>query len=185
MRTETILFDGKLYRRYPDNPIWKNRVYFSRADTFLHREIYRKHKGEIPAGFPVHHKDGNPLNNEPKNLEALSPRQHGKCHRNKPRDIIRECIECHCLFESVSKVRAKFCSNACKSAWRRNHGKDDIEKECAVCSAKFVSNKYKKKKCCSRSCAIRYQWQTPRREARLRLYRPGPTGVFRKRNPRA
>ena len=45
-----------------------------------YREIYRKHFGEIPEGYHVHHKDGNPLNNDPHNLELLTAEEHSRAH---------------------------------------------------------------------------------------------------------
>lgn len=45
---------------------------------YEHRMIAQYMLGEIPKGFHVHHKDGNHLNNEPSNLEILSPSDHAK-----------------------------------------------------------------------------------------------------------
>lgn len=47
----------------------------------------------------------------------------------------------------------RFCSNACKSAWRRDEGLDDEERKCIECGKIFFINKYKKTATCSRSCA--------------------------------
>lgn len=55
--------------------------------------------------------------------------------------------------------RDKFCSNACKSAWRRKQHIDDEERICPVCGKSFFVNKYDKKKTCSRSCANRLRAQ--------------------------
>lgn len=48
-----------------------------------------------------------------------------------------------------------FCSNACKSAWRRASGLDDEVRQCKACGAAFTVNRYSKTACCSRSCAQR------------------------------
>ena len=45
-----------------------------------YRRIYRENFGEIPKGWHVHHKDGDPLNNNPNNLIALSPEDHSEIH---------------------------------------------------------------------------------------------------------
>ena len=45
-----------------------------------YREIYVEHYGPIPKGYHVHHIDHNPLNNDPKNLVAVSPEEHAKLH---------------------------------------------------------------------------------------------------------
>ncbi len=51
----------------------------------------------------------------------------------------------------------RFCSNACKSAWRRAHGLDDEQRTCANCGCEFTVNKYSKTHCCTRECAQRYR----------------------------
>ena len=42
----------------------------------LHRLVYETFVGPIPAGFQVHHIDGNKQNNAVSNLMILSPREH-------------------------------------------------------------------------------------------------------------
>lgn len=42
----------------------------------------------------------------------------------------------------------RFCSNNCKSAYRRKAGFDNIERECAYCGKLFVTNKYSTAKYC-------------------------------------
>lgn len=54
----------------------------------------------------------------------------------------------------VSKVTtSRFCSNPCKSKWRREAGLDNVERICPFCGTAFTSNKYSGAKFCSRSCA--------------------------------
>ena len=64
----------------------------------------------------------------------------------------RECTWCGEIFESKRKNVDAFCSNNCKSAYRRASGVDDIEKICEVCSKPFTTSKYSKVRACSRSC---------------------------------
>lgn len=45
-----------------------------------HRRIYEKTYGPIPEGYEIHHIDGNPLNNDPKNLKAVSIQEHYDIH---------------------------------------------------------------------------------------------------------
>ena len=51
----------------------------------------------------------------------------------------------------------KFCSNVCKSSYRRAAGLDDVEIKCKQCGKWFKANKYRKPNTCSRSCANRYR----------------------------
>ena len=50
-----------------------------------------------------------------------------------------------------------FCSNACKSAFRRKSGADNIIKVCPVCGKEFECNKYADRVTCSRSCANKFR----------------------------
>jgi len=45
-----------------------------------YRAVYEAHHGPIPKGYQIHHIDGNPYNNLPSNLTALSPEEHSKIH---------------------------------------------------------------------------------------------------------
>ena len=68
--------------------------------------------------------------------------------------ITKKCLVC----EKEYKTRAvqsetKFCSNNCKSEYRRRSGVDNIKAQCIVCGCEFIKNKYSAKKCCSRKCS--------------------------------
>lgn len=64
-----------------------------------------------------------------------------------------QCKNCGKEFEG--HYGSKFCSNKCKSAYRRKHRLDDVERTCVVCGKKFKTNKYKPAKTCSRRCAVK------------------------------
>ena len=58
-----------------------------------------------------------------------------------------------CFKETETKTyHQEFCSNSCKSKWRRQSGLDNIEKTCMCCSKSFIANKYAKNKTCSKTC---------------------------------
>jgi len=65
------------------------------------------------------------------------------------------CEMCGC--EYVGKVSAenRFCSNKCKSAWRRKSGIDNETRICMVCGSEFITNKYSKAETCGRACRNR------------------------------
>lgn len=48
------------------------RATFRHKNVYLHRYIWEKHRGKIPPGHGIHHKDNNPANNKLSNLECLT-----------------------------------------------------------------------------------------------------------------
>ena len=62
-----------------------------------------------------------------------------------------------CGKEYTGKVSAenRFCSNKCRSAWRRKSGVDNEVRICVVCGSEFTTNKYTKVETCGRACANR------------------------------
>lgn len=208
-RVEVIEFEGVRYRRYPDSPRANHRNYFSAAGDYqrkgreptLHRAIWRSLHGPIPDGHHIHHRDGNPLNNDPDNLVCVSPRDHvaehwtperaaaqrAQAERVRPlaaawhrseegrawhvehgrrvweqrESVRRTCEHCGTEFDCITRRSSdRFCSNRCKSAWRRAAGVDDEQRTCVGCGQQFTVNRYSKARSCSRKCA----WGVRRRE---------------------
>lgn len=71
--------------------------------------------------------------------------------------IKKICKYCGAEYETkgMNRNRSKFCSNKCKSAYRRASKVDDIEKVCAYCGKKFKTNKYSGAIYCSGHCAVK------------------------------
>lgn len=63
------------------------------------------------------------------------------------------CLNCNNVFYKKPYGINKFCSNKCKSSYRRKLGIDNVEKVCAYCGGVFVDNKYNKRKYCSKKCS--------------------------------
>lgn len=53
---------------------------YIRPHAKIYRRIYEQTYGPIPAGHDIHHKDGDPFNNDPSNLIALTPEEHYNIH---------------------------------------------------------------------------------------------------------
>ena len=66
----------------------------------------------------------------------------------------KKCLNCGKQFKT-NVSHSKFCSNACKSAYRRKSGIDNEKRTCVICGKEFEANKYSKKKTCSRKCATK------------------------------
>lgn len=73
-------------------------------------------------------------------------------HLDKTQDCV--CIVCgeQYLVSKMFEFKTMFCSNKCKSKYRRNNKLDNINKECIICSKVFSSNKYENILTCSRIC---------------------------------
>lgn len=62
------------------------------------------------------------------------------------------CQHCGKDFYKKPLGENKFCSNNCKSAYRRHMGLDNIIKKCEFCGNEYISSKYRKTKYCSQAC---------------------------------
>ena len=74
------------------------------------------------------------------------------CARLMHAKVGRHCAHCGIEFQALARPQDRFCSNACKSAYRRASGVDDVDRVCRVCSGTFKVNKYSKQGTCSGSC---------------------------------
>lgn len=76
--------------------------------------------------------------------------------RNVKGKILKEkeftCEQCGENFIGKDNGQNRFCSNKCKSKWRRDSGVDDVERECSICGNTFITHKYGKTKTCSKEC---------------------------------
>lgn len=101
------------------------------------------------------------LNARPKASEwhgSKEGREWHKRHYEEYKELLHQkeafvCEECSSEFVTVNTGSNRFCSNNCKSRWRRNSGLDDVVRVCENCNEEFTVNKYKKTKNCSRKCA--------------------------------
>lgn len=76
-------------------------------------------------------------------------REHYESMKDKL-NVAREFVCDNCGNKFLSKkYKSRFCTNKCKSAWRRKSGIDDIVKICTECGEEYIANKYQKTKYCS------------------------------------
>ena len=87
-------------------------------------------------------------------------REHGKrvAENMQPKEYT--CLHCGEKFWKKPFGENKFCSNKCKSAWRRNQGLDNETRICKICGKEFVVNKYSKAKTCSTTCGSKCSGKT-------------------------
>lgn len=75
-----------------------------------------------------------------------------KSSMHKERNLI--CQQCGKPYKTIAGGNSRFCSNSCKSNWRRASGVDDEIRKCERCGKEFKVNKYAKRKYCSYKCGF-------------------------------
>lgn len=121
----------------------------------LSRSAHHQHHGSEPAGV-ARAQAMQPLGVEAAKTWHATPEGHEWHSRHgievaANRPLLGDtCEQCGKSYQSKQPVR--FCSNACKSAWRRASGIDNVERSCEHCGRTFIVNKYSKQRFCSRSC---------------------------------
>lgn len=95
---------------------------------------YAKHWHGSPEGLEWHRK----------HAEII-----GFGHKKYPE---KHCEVCEKAF-IPGRAISRFCSNNCKSQWRRLQGLDSEERECMGCGSIYKCNKYSQQRHCSRTCA--------------------------------
>lgn len=158
---EVAVYKGEKYRRYPETCIGSSKSYFTKyigngRRESLHVAIYRDNCGDIPEGFHVHHKDGNPLNNDISNLECLDGREHCRAHSketyesNKAKGIDN-------LSGGSAKVKDLRINNGEEAFKRRK----PITCTCKVCGEEYTTKFYSKPSFfCSGKCKAKYRRDT-------------------------
>lgn len=75
-------------------------------------------------------------------------------------EVRKACESCGREYTTwnLAECRSRFCSNKCKSAWRRRTGFDNEQRTCPYCGASFTVNKYARTTHCSRVCANRHRF---------------------------
>lgn len=171
---ETVEFKGIKYHRYPSHPDYSTSSYFRSSagkgnPKLLHREIWKSHYGEIPAGYLIHHKDGNPLNNSIENMECISKKEHNSIHvENRKNDVeFKKRRKKH--LDKIRDLTKPWHSSKEGLKWHKNHaknvfGKDKrkkIEVECIVCAKKYLADPLSvaggATKFCSNNCKSKHR----------------------------
>jgi hypothetical protein len=160
---DTIVFNGIAFRRYPDSPRWSDRRYYRPTGTHikrgiknLHREIWQAAHGAIPPGWVVHHKDGNALNNELANLEALPAGTHRRHHAEHLSEAVRAAARAR--LDTIRPLAAAWHRSAAGRQWHREHGQRRCATRaprayaCAHCGKAARSSSFGKALFCSNAC---------------------------------
>lgn len=135
----------------------------------LERSEHKKYHSEHLSEEERERRRVNMLTNAmPKAVEWHKSEEGSKWHsehiqRQRETDCFKREFVCSCcgktyIGELRSSSDSHFCSNACKSKYRRKMGLDLIDAECPVCHNIFRTNKTRPSETCSRSCANRYRY---------------------------
>jgi hypothetical protein len=147
-----VTFQGRKYRlsgRYYRAESWGRG-----GPSNLHRARWEYYRGPIPAGFDVHHKDGDGTNNRIANLELVESREHARQH-------ILERIargELKPPGELARARAAEWHASPEGRAWHAANGKRSWKDRvwhtlaCQVCGREFKSPYPNKTKFCHLNC---------------------------------
>ncbi|OYX83649.1 MAG: hypothetical protein B7Y84_18020 [Azorhizobium sp. 32-67-21] len=164
-----IAWHGRWYHRMPSGH------YRHARGKLLHREIYEVHKGPILDGMDVHHVDGNPGNNVPDNLEAMSRSDHTVTHAPKGIAVLSDvivCGRCEVCGERTETNRlepSRYCSHRC---YMQKYRADKpatplIPYVCERCGR--AGEAPRKRRFCSRQCKNNYHVAAHERRKRAGL----------------
>lgn len=67
------------------------------------------------------------------------------------------CLNCKKEFHYQSFSVRKYCSNRCKSSFRRKMGLDGVKVKCVICENEISESRYQTRLTCSRKCLIKHR----------------------------
>lgn len=161
---DEVEYKGITFRRYPESDNRADRCYYRPSGDeikdgteALHREVWKDENDadEIPDGHHIHHKDGDPTNNTPENLECVTPKEHAERHPElnlNPEDIEKG-------FEAAKEWHR---SNEGRE-WHQEHWENTLgklfkgskTKDCEQCGDKFEY--HTSARFCSNACKAKWR----------------------------
>jgi len=157
---DEVEYNGTAFRRYPESENRADRMYYRPSGSHikdgveaLHREVWKDHNGEIPDGHHIHHKDGDPTNNDIENLECVSPQEHAERHpeNNLTPEAINNGIEAAKEWHATEEGREWHSQNA-KEMWKDMDAKVG---ECDQCGDEYEY--YTNARFCSNACKAKHR----------------------------
>lgn len=158
---EEVEYNGVVFRRYPNSDNRSDREYYKpptkeikKGVEALHREVYKNECGEIPEGYHVHHKDGDTTNNDPSNLEIVTPQEHAELHDwEMPEEFQEKGVKAAKEWHKSEEGRRWH-----EKHWDESLGKifeEPKTKDCDQCSEEFEY--YTSARFCSNSCKSKHR----------------------------
>ena len=159
---ETVIFNGVTYRL-----MGTGKYYLSQSTSNegrrhakgLHVAVWEFYSGQkVPPGYEIHHKDGNPLNNDFSNLECLPRLEHRKLTKQKDPEKQKAHLE------RIRELTKEWHRSEEGHRWHVQHGKDvfanrePTELVCQFCGKPFLAiNNYAK--FCSHNCSVKSDYR--------------------------
>ena len=159
-KEKTIIFNGIEYRLMGKGTYYLSQSTHNeerRRAKSLHVAIWEYHNGTpVPSRYEIHHKDGDPFNNDIDNLECISRKDHRKIHACKSEKQLKH-------LEEIRDKAKEWHKSEEGRGWHREHAKESIgnapqkEHTCIVCGKKFTTRFYNSR-FCSRKCESHYRF---------------------------
>lgn len=150
-------YNGEIPKDYEIHHIDHNKDNndISNLEMLTKEEHKKRHNEEISDDVKEKYRINLEKNARPKAIEWHKSNKGKEWHKEQyknslgkltPKEMI--CEYCGKHYLSMDNGKNRFCSNNCKSAYRRKMGIDNINRICIVCGNEFIVNKYSKKVKC-------------------------------------
>lgn len=158
-KSETIVFNGIPYRRYPNSKKRSERLYYKRSaykrfggtTGYLHREVWEHHNGPIPEGYSIHHKNGYD-DNSIESLELVTAKEHANHHSWGKHAGYKEFLD------EIRPLTKEWHGSPAGLEWHSDNGKKSwltrlpIVVRCTVCNKDYETYFKDRSKYCSGRC---------------------------------
>lgn len=160
MHPKFIVFNNRKYRLHK-NGYYLKEEWSKPGETTLHRAIWALHNGPIPAGFHVHHKDGDKFNNQCENLQLVHASTHLSQHAAESEWVGSEANKLQIL--AAGELAKKWHASEAGKKWHSDNGKrawegrawETVKCQCADCKNTFKTPYPTRAKFCSGACKER------------------------------
>ena len=150
-------YNGEIPNNYEIHHIDHNKDNnnISNLEMLTKEEHKKRHIEEINDYVKEKYRINLEKNARPKAIEWHKSNEGKEWHKEQyknslgkliPKEMI--CEYCGKHYLSMDNGKNRFCSNNCKSAYRRKTGIDNINRICIICGNEFIVNKYSKKVKC-------------------------------------
>ena len=171
MDKETVVYKGFKFTRYPNAKGISERRYYSgwikkdgkQIKKRLHVFVWEWNNGKTPAGYHIHHIDGDFNNNKLSNLGCIKGFDHLSNHAKNASDEVKR-IRLQALEDNRDKA-AEWHGSEAGHLWHSEHFKHTIGcNEIAFCKecGKEFTKKVKRAEFCSVRCKNRFCSQAAR-----------------------